>query len=179
MLIMVSYLKRIFGINQAEDRVTWPDLIHRHTIALASFREWSVVSAWLRIRAQPWNPCQPRNSASASTWLCAGWTQLRRISINQVQYMVSWNLQNQTVKCNKNNQTMANKTQETETKHDYLIRGVNKAGITFRREQHMLQQLNSNAEKVTRIPETIPEFRCSWSRVFRENCQNNTSPKPS
>ena len=68
MLIMVCYFKRIWGINQAEDRVTWPDLLHRHTIALASFREWSVVSAWLRIRAQPWNPCQPRNSALA--WTC-------------------------------------------------------------------------------------------------------------
>ena len=54
--------------NQAEDRVTWPDLLHRHTSALASFREWSVVSVWLRIRAQLRNPCQPRNSASASTW---------------------------------------------------------------------------------------------------------------
>ena len=67
MLIMVCYFKRIGGINQAEDRVTWPDLLHPHTIALASLREWSVVSAWLRIRAQPWNPCQPHNSASAST----------------------------------------------------------------------------------------------------------------
>ena len=57
----------LLTLNQAEDRVTWPDLPHQHTIALASFREWSVVSAWLRIRAQPWNPCQPRNSASAST----------------------------------------------------------------------------------------------------------------
>ena len=66
---MVCYFKRICGINQAEDRVTWPDALHRHTIALASFREWSVVSAWLRIRAQPWNPCQTRNSASASTCL--------------------------------------------------------------------------------------------------------------
>ena len=37
----------------------WPDLLHRHTSALASFREWSVVSAWLRIRAQPRNPASP------------------------------------------------------------------------------------------------------------------------
>ena len=37
---------------------------------LASFREWSVVSAWLRIRAQPWNPCHPSNSVSASTCAC-------------------------------------------------------------------------------------------------------------
>ena len=66
---MVCYFKRICGINQAEDRVTWPDLLHRHTIALASFREWSVVSAGLRIRAQPRNPCRARNSASAWTWL--------------------------------------------------------------------------------------------------------------
>ena len=66
---MVCYFKRICGINQAEDRVTWPDLLHRHTIALASFREWSVVSARLRIRAQPRNPCRARNSASAWTWL--------------------------------------------------------------------------------------------------------------
>ena len=65
---MVCYFKRICGINQAEDRVTWPDLLHRHTIALASFREWSVVSARLRIRAQPRNPCRARNSASA--WTC-------------------------------------------------------------------------------------------------------------
>ena len=68
MLIMVCYFKKICGINQAEDLVTWPDLLHRHTSALASFREWSVVSAWLRIQAQPRNPCQPHNSASASTW---------------------------------------------------------------------------------------------------------------
>ena len=68
MLIMVCYFKKICGINQAEDWVTWPDHICRHTSALASFREWSVVSAWLRIRAQPRNPCQPCNSASASTW---------------------------------------------------------------------------------------------------------------
>ena len=63
------------GINQAENGVMWPDLLHRHTIALASFREWSVVSAWLRIGAQPWNLCQPRNSASALTWLmsCQAW----------------------------------------------------------------------------------------------------------
>ena len=66
---MVCYFKRICGINQAEDRVTWPDLLHRHTIALASFREWSAVSARLRIRAQPRNPCRARNSASAWTWL--------------------------------------------------------------------------------------------------------------
>ena len=66
---MVCYFKRICGINQAEDRVTWPDLLHRHTIALASFREWSVVSARLRIRAQPRNPCRARNSASA--WTCS------------------------------------------------------------------------------------------------------------
>ena len=45
---MVCYLKKICGINQAEDRVTWPDLLHRHANALASFREWSVLSAWLR-----------------------------------------------------------------------------------------------------------------------------------
>ena len=68
MLIMVCYFKTMCGINQAEDRVTWPDLLHRRTSALASFQEWLVVSAWLRIRAQPRNPCQPRNSASASTW---------------------------------------------------------------------------------------------------------------
>ena len=67
--LLFVILKKICGINQAEDRVTWPDLLHRHTITLASFREWSVVSAWLRIRAQPRNPCQPRNSASASTCL--------------------------------------------------------------------------------------------------------------
>ena len=67
MLIIVCYFKKICGINQAEDRVTWLDLLHQHTIALVSFREWSVVSAWLRIRAQPRNPCQPRNSPSAST----------------------------------------------------------------------------------------------------------------
>ena len=69
MLIMVCYFKKICGINQAEDLVTWPDLLHRHTSALASFREWSVLSAWLRIQAQPRNPCQPRNLASASTWV--------------------------------------------------------------------------------------------------------------
>ena len=80
---MVCYFKRICGINQAEDRVTWPDLLHRHTIALASFREWSVVSARLRIRAQPRNPCRARNSASAWTCLspappslhCTNWVQ--------------------------------------------------------------------------------------------------------
>ena len=71
---MVCYFKRICGINQAEDRVTWPDLLHRHTIALASFREWSVVSARLRIRAQPRNPCRARNSASA--WTC--WMEISR-----------------------------------------------------------------------------------------------------
>ena len=65
---MVCYFKRICGINQAEDRVTWPDLLHRHTIALVSFRERSVISARLRIRAQPRNPCRARNSASA--WTC-------------------------------------------------------------------------------------------------------------
>ena len=42
MLIMVCYFKKICGINQAEDRVTWPDLLHRRMSALASFREWSV-----------------------------------------------------------------------------------------------------------------------------------------
>ena len=57
MLIVVCYFKKICGINQAEDRVTWPDLLLRHTSALASFRKWLVVSAWLRIRAQPWNRC--------------------------------------------------------------------------------------------------------------------------
>ena len=56
---MVCYFKKICGINQAEDRVTWPDLLYRCTSTLASFREWSVVSAWLRIWAQPRNPCQP------------------------------------------------------------------------------------------------------------------------
>ena len=60
--------KKICGIYQAEDRVMWPDLLHCHTSALASFREWSFVSVWLRIRAQPRNPCQPRNSALALTW---------------------------------------------------------------------------------------------------------------
>ena len=69
MLIIVCYFKKLCGINQAENQATWPDLLHRHTIALASFQEWSVVSAWHRIRAQPRNPCQPRNSASASTCL--------------------------------------------------------------------------------------------------------------
>ena len=69
MLIMVCYFKKICGINQAEDRVTWPDLLHRYTSQLASFREWSVVSARLRIRAQPQNPCQPRNSASGGSGL--------------------------------------------------------------------------------------------------------------
>ena len=47
----------------------WLDLLHWRTSALASFREWSVVSVWLWIWAQPRNPCQPRNYASASTWL--------------------------------------------------------------------------------------------------------------
>ena len=70
MLIMVCYFKKIFGINQAEDRVMRPDLLHQHISALASLREWSVVSAWLRIWAQPRNPCQSHNSASASTWKC-------------------------------------------------------------------------------------------------------------
>ena len=68
---MVCYFNKICGINQAEDRVTWPDLLHRRTSALTSLREWSVVSAWLRIWAQPRNPCQPRNSASASTCTCS------------------------------------------------------------------------------------------------------------
>ena len=87
MLIMVCYFKRICGINQAEDRVKWPDLLHRHTIALASFREWSVVSAWLRIRAQPWNPCQPRNSASASTWSGGGRSYIFR-TLNSVPFFL-------------------------------------------------------------------------------------------
>ena len=88
MLIMVCYLKKICGINQAEDRVTWPNLLHQHTSALASFREWSVVSAWLRIRAQPRNPCQPRNSASASTWISR-----HKLSqnVNFVRLLPSWN----------------------------------------------------------------------------------------
>ena len=41
MLIMVYYLKKNCGINQAG--VTWTDL-HWHTSTLTSFREWSVVS---------------------------------------------------------------------------------------------------------------------------------------
>ena len=61
--VCISDLKKICGINQAENRVMCPDLLHWQTSTLASFREWSVVSAWLQIRAQPRNPCQPRNSA--------------------------------------------------------------------------------------------------------------------
>ena len=50
MLIMVCYLKKICGINQGEDQVTWLDLLHQHTSMLVSFREWWVVSAWPWIR---------------------------------------------------------------------------------------------------------------------------------
>ena len=49
--------KKLCGINQAEDRVTWPDLLHWHTSKLTSLREWLVVSAWLWIQAQVQNPC--------------------------------------------------------------------------------------------------------------------------
>ena len=41
MLIMVCYFKRICGINQPEDRVTWPDLLHRHQIFHVSAGTWS------------------------------------------------------------------------------------------------------------------------------------------
>ena len=84
MLIMVCYFKKICGINQAKDRVTWPDLLHRRTSALASFREWSAVSAWLRIWAQLRNPCQPRNSASAST--CLLWQYMH----DCIRFRISW-----------------------------------------------------------------------------------------
>ena len=90
MLIMVCYFKRICGINQAEDRVTWPDLLHRHTITFASFREWSVVSAWLRIQAQPWNPCQSRNSASASTCSHASWRCDRMSDSTAIFWQACW-----------------------------------------------------------------------------------------
>ena len=88
---MVCYFKRICGINQAEDRVTWPDLLHRHTIALVSFREWSVVSARLRIRAQPRNPCRARNSASAWTWwMILEVVQVQPESFNLSQYHIQY-----------------------------------------------------------------------------------------
>ena len=44
MLIMVCYFKRICEINPAEDRVTWPNLLHRHPSTLVSFQEWLVAS---------------------------------------------------------------------------------------------------------------------------------------
>ena len=37
-LVVVCYLKEICGISQAEDWVTWPDLLHRHRSTLTSFR---------------------------------------------------------------------------------------------------------------------------------------------
>ena len=57
MLIMVRYFKKYVELTQAEDRVTWPDLLHQRTSTLASFQEWSFISVWLRIRAQVRNPC--------------------------------------------------------------------------------------------------------------------------
>ena len=44
MLIMVCYFKRICEINPAKDRVTWPNLLHRHPSTLVSFQEWLVAS---------------------------------------------------------------------------------------------------------------------------------------
>ena len=38
-----------------------------------------------RIRAQPWNPCQPRNSASASTCIWPGTRRFRKPCIYQVE----------------------------------------------------------------------------------------------
>ena len=85
MLIMVCYFKRICVINQAED----PSHVTRSSSpAHDRAREFPGMigfSAWLRIRAQPWNPCQPRNSASASTWQWQSWswivdTQIQAIS---------------------------------------------------------------------------------------------------
>ena len=90
-------LQKICGINQAEDRVTWPDLLHQHMSVLASFREWLVVSAWLGIRAQPRNPCQPRNSASASTCLCIG----RKLS----SFWVEWHSYHIICRCYTSNTT--------------------------------------------------------------------------
>ena len=57
MLIIGRYFKKYVELTQAEDQVTWPDLLHRHKSKLASFREWLFVSVWLRIRAQVPNPC--------------------------------------------------------------------------------------------------------------------------
>ena len=90
MLIMVCYFKKICGINQAEDQVMWPDLLLRRTSALASFQEWSVVSAWLRIWAQPRNPCWARNSASASTCLCAFFSILAKFCVPSMWKRKKW-----------------------------------------------------------------------------------------
>ena len=62
-------LKKICGIKQAEDRVTWPNVLHRHTSMLASFREWSVVSAWLPV-ASLGVLTRPRPvSSTLNTWV--------------------------------------------------------------------------------------------------------------
>ena len=113
---MVCYFKRICGINQAEDRVTWPDLLHRHTIALASFREWSVVSARLRIRAQPRNPCRARNSASAWTWLIGLKTQAI-FNYFHLDYTITWHLSVTTI-----SGSIVKKSTEQHQQSDWIIR---------------------------------------------------------
>ena len=64
-----ALLKRYVELTRQKiESREWPDLLHRHTSRFASFREWSVVSAWLWFRTQLRNPCQPCSSALASTW---------------------------------------------------------------------------------------------------------------
>ena len=48
MLIAVHYCIKICGINQAQNQVTWSDLLHQHMSMLTSFLEWSVASTWSR-----------------------------------------------------------------------------------------------------------------------------------
>ena len=69
MLITVHYFSKtkICGINQAEDWVTWPNLLHRHTSKFVSFWEWSVASMRPRIWGQPRNLCLPQRWDSSPT----------------------------------------------------------------------------------------------------------------
>ena len=58
-------------LTQADDRGMWPNLFHWHTSTLASFREWSIASAWLWIQSWVQNPVQDGevNKAASNDFL--------------------------------------------------------------------------------------------------------------
>ena len=68
MLFMIHYLKKICGINQAKDRVMWPDHLHRQTSTLTNFWEQSFASTSSRIQGWPRNRSWLGSSDSSSTW---------------------------------------------------------------------------------------------------------------